>query len=354
MNELSRYLTALIRDEGPISIARYMAEALGNKRHGYYMTRDPLGRAGDFITAPEVSQIFGELIGLWCATLWRGMGEPDPVILAELGPGRGTLMADALRAARVMPGFVDAARLHLVETSPVLRSLQEAKLKASWHDQLDDVPQGPLLLIANEFFDALPVRQLVRTGDGWRQRMVGLDEVAGGFTAVPGADITMPPAELADAPVGSVVEIRPEGVALAADIARRVGNHGGAALIIDYGHTESAAGDTLQAVRGHRYADIFDDPGSADLTAHVDFAALARAAREEGATVHGPVAQSRFLERLGIGSRAEALIAGASGDAAEEVRSGVRRLVAGDQMGRLFKVMAIAAPGLGTPEGFGR
>ncbi len=234
MNPLAGYLTALIREEGPISIARYMAEALGNKDHGYYMTRDPLGRRGDFITAPEISQIFGELIGLWCASSWRAMGAPDPVIVAELGPGRATLMADALRAARVMPGFAAAARLHLVETSPVLRSLQEAKLKASWHDRLDDVPEGPLLLIANEFFDALPVRQLVRTGDGWRQRRVGLNE-AGGFAAVPGADITMPPAELADAPVGSVVELRPEGVALAADIARRVANHGGAALIIDYG-----------------------------------------------------------------------------------------------------------------------
>ena len=353
MGALSRHLTALIREEGPISIARYMAEALGNQRHGYYMTRDPLGRGGDFITAPEVSQIFGELIGLWCASLWRAMGRPDPLILAELGPGRGTLMADALRAARVMPGFIDAAALHLVETSPVLRSLQEDKLKASWHERLDDVPAGPLLLIANEFFDALPVHQLVRTEDGWRQRIVGLDE-AGGFTVVSGADITMPPAELADAPVGSVVEVRPEGVALAADIARRVGNHGGAALIIDYGHTESAVGDTLQAVRDHRYEDVFDEPGSADLTAHVDFAALARAARDAGATIHGPVPQGHFLERLGIASRAEALIASASGDAAEEVRSGVRRLVAGDQMGRLFKVMAITAPGPATLEGFGR
>ena len=256
---LAGLLRRRIAQAGPISIADFMAEALGHPEHGYYMTRDPLGAAGDFVTAPEVSQMFGELIGLWCAEVWRGGGAQRPVRLVELGPGRGTLMADALRAARVMPGFADALTVHLVETSPVLETMQRRALAGhavQWHRSLDELPDGPLLLVANEFFDALPVRQFQYTPDGWRERMVGLDEDGEGFRIglAPGgtAAETLIPDEIRSAArPGDIAEICPAGLAVMDAVARRIAAHGGAALIVDYGHAASAPGETLQAVRGH-------------------------------------------------------------------------------------------------------
>ena len=347
---LLRQLQARIAAAGPIGIDAYMEAALLDPRWGYYTRRDPLGARGDFITAPEVSQVFGELIGLWCAELWQRMGAPDPVILAELGPGRGTLMRDALRAARVLPGFGRAARLHLIERSPVLRRAQAAALADAapqWHDVLADLPPGPLLLVANEFLDALPIRQFVRHGDGWHERRVVLAEDGGLAFAIdpsPRADHGIAGA-LADAPLGSVAETRAPAQALARQLGARLAASGGAALFIDYGHGESACGDTLQAVRQHYRHDVLSDPGSADLTAHVDFAAFAAAA--EGARVWGPVTQGAFLRALGIAARTDALSARATPDQARLLASGTRRLVDPATMGRLFKVLALS--GRATP-----
>jgi NADH dehydrogenase [ubiquinone] 1 alpha subcomplex assembly factor 7 len=355
MTPLEIRIRARIAESGPIPVAEYMAIALGDPEHGYYRTRDPLGADGDFVTSPEISQVFGELIGLWCAVTWRAMGAPDPVRLIELGPGRGTLMADALRAVRGVPDFLAAADIHLVETSPELRRRQREALtntRPTWHDRVSDAPVGPCLIIANEFFDALPVEQFVRTPDGWRQRCVGLDAATDGLCFVLTGKQGQVPARIANAPVGMPCETRPDGEELAREIAGRIVSDGGAALIIDYGHAASAAGDTLQAVRRHRFDDVLARPGVADLTAHVDFEALAAAARETGAAVHGPVAQGMFLERLGLGARMEKLCDGAP-DRAPDIRGRCRRLVDPEQMGTLFKVFAIVQPGSPPPAGFG-
>ena len=283
MTPLARIIAQRIRLQGPIPLAAFMADALGHPEHGYYRRSDPFGKAGDFITAPEVSQMFGELIGLWCAEVWRLMGSPDPFLLVELGPGRGTLMADALRAAKVLPGFGDAAAIHLVETSPALRARQQAALagrEVAWHDGFGEVPAGPMILVANEFFDALPVHQFERTPDGWRERLVTLDGdrfvLAVSRDRTP-AEVLIPDALRRTAPDGAVVEVSPASVSTMRAIAERLEEYGGAALIVDYGHAEHGAGETLQAVRRHRYHHILADPGEADVTAHVDFAALAGA-----------------------------------------------------------------------------
>lgn len=354
MTPLERHLRAVIAAEGPITVERYMAACLAHPEHGYYMTRDPLGVAGDFVTAPEVSQMFGELIGLWCADLWDRMGRPDPVLLVEMGPGRGTLMADALRAAAALPGFREAMRLHLVETSPVLRARQAEALAdhaPAWHDGIATVPNAPLILVANELLDALPVRQLVRTGGGWRERMVAVEK--GHLVFTPGETPVEAPPFAADAPDGSLVELRPGAEVIAAAVGARLLRHGGAALFVDYGHLESAPGETLQAVRGHGHADVLAEPGETDLTAHVDFAAFARTARAAGAAVHGPAAQAEFLAALGIGARAAALKR-AGGPAREaEIEAALDRLLGPAQMGRLFKAIALADPVGPKPAGFG-
>jgi NADH dehydrogenase [ubiquinone] 1 alpha subcomplex assembly factor 7 len=354
---LADLLALRIRATGPITVAEFMTEALQHPRLGYYATRDPLGVAGDFITAPEVSQVFGELIGLWCADVWAQMGRPDPVLLVELGPGRGTLTADALRALAVAPDFRRALRLHLVETSPALRAVQAKTLAAAspaWHDGLESVPAGPLLLIANEFLDALPIRQFERRGGGWHERRVGLDGSTLAFVLdpAPGAPTALISPGLATAPEGSVAEVCPAALGLAADLARRLGADGGAALFIDYGHAESACGDTLQAVRQHRYHPVLEAPGNADLTAHVDFEAFAAAARAAGARACGPVAQSSFLRSLGIELRARQLLRRASAEVATTIRTGVRRLLDSDEMGTLFKMLSLVHPDLPTPAGF--
>ncbi|KAA5602244.1 class I SAM-dependent methyltransferase [Blastochloris sulfoviridis] len=362
MTPLGRELADLIRADGPLSVARFMALCLGHPRHGYYLTRDPLGRAGDFVTAPEISQMFGELIGLWCADAWNRMGAPERVALVELGPGRGTLMADALRALKVVPALRATLAVHLVETSPALMARQRAALEAAgvpagvpvfWHARLADAPDGPSLIVANEFLDALPVTQLVRGRDGWHERQVGLDSdgrLAFGLSPARLPD-SLVPAALRTAPPGSLVEVSPERAAAVREIARRLVAHGGAALIVDYGHTQSGLGDTLQAVKGHAFADPLAEPGEADLTSHVDFAALAAAARAEGAAVHGPVTQGAFLAALGIDVRAARLKAAAP-DQAADIDAALHRLTAPDAMGNLFKVLAIADPKLGPLAGF--
>ena len=347
---LAAKLKRLIEANGPMSIAEYMAHCLGDPEHGYYMTRDPLGAAGDFTTAPEVSQMFGEIVAAWLIDAWRRAGAPSPVRLVELGPGRGTLMADILRVAARVPDFSVALAVHLVETSPVLREKQAATLSRSghaphWHATLGDVPEGPLVLVANEFFDALPIRQFVRLDGMWRERAIGLDEAGRlAFGIGPGRLDRGP-----EAPEGAILEVSPARDALAAEIARRVVAFGGAALIIDYGHAETAPGDTLQAMRGHAFADPLAAPGEADLTAHVDFAALARRARAEGAAVHGPITQGEYLLALGLLERAGRLGADKSEAEQEALRAAVERLAGPAQMGTLFKVLAITRPGVAPP-----
>lgn len=356
--KLGDTLARRIRAQGPLTVAEFMAEALGNPQHGYYTTRDPLGQQGDFITAPEISQVFGELIGLWAADLWDRSGRAAPLVLAELGPGRGTLMADALRAARLVPGFLAAAQLHLVETSPALRRAQAQSLAAHepvWHDSVASLPDGPLLVVANEFLDALPIRQLVRTAQGWAERLVGLDAddaLAFVLAAPQPATAALVPAALRDAPVGSLCEVAPAAAGIADALSRRIAQTGGAALFIDYGHTVRGCGETLQAVRRHRAHPVLSDPGEADLTAHVDFAALAEAATAAGAVAWGPATQGAFLRRLGIEARAARLSAGAAPAQAAAIAAACRRLIDPGEMGTLFKVLAIAAPGQPAPAGF--
>jgi SAM-dependent MidA family methyltransferase len=310
----------------------------------YYAARDPFGAAGDFTTAPEISQAFGEGLGLWCAVVWEQMGRPDPVILAELGPGRGTLMADALRAvAEVVPDFRAALRLHLVEASPRLRETQRARLGGDviWHQEIASLPPGPALILANEFFDALPVRQFIRRGDTWTERFV----VDGAFVERPAQDA--PPLPGA-APEGAVQEVSEASRAAVAALAARPG---AALLILDYGPAAGGFGDTLQAMRAHAAADPLAEPGSRDITAHVDFAALAAAAREAGAATHGPLPQGLFLQRLGLATRAAALARARPSQAAAQL-SAAQRLLAPEAMGRLFKALAVCDAALPTPPGF--
>ena len=333
-----------------------MALALGHRAHGYYRSGDPLGAAGDFITAPEISQMFGELVGLWAADAWSRGGRPAELLFVELGPGRGTLMADALRAiARAAPELRAALAVHLVESNPTFREKQALALtdfgSPTWHDAFADVPAGPAIVIANEFFDALPIRQLVRAPDGWRERVVDYDAKAERFIFAIGP-LAPPPHPAHDAATGTIAELCPEGTALAQTIARRMVAGGIAALIVDYGHATGRAGDTLQAVRRHEFTDPLKAPGECDLTAHVDFLAVAEAARGAGAAVHGPVPQGAFLARLGLGVRANALLRRATPEQGKHIVAAVRRLIGADEMGTLFKALAIVGPSFGVPDGF--
>ena len=361
MTPLESEIRARIATDGPITVAEYMALCLGHPAHGYYVTRDPFGAAGDFVTAPEISQMFGELIGLWAAALWQHMGRPSRVRLVELGPGRGTLMADMLRAAKVLAPFRAALAVHLVEVSPVLRRRQQEMLADSgvacaWHADLAEVPEGPAIVVANEFFDALPVHQAVRALGGWHERMVGIGADGRLTFAVhpdplPGFASMVPPRARV-APMGAVYEWRSDR--LAQDLAGRVARDGGAALAIDYGHVESGPGQTLQAVAGHAYVDPLAAPGEADLTAHVDFPVLARAAERAGARVHGPITQGELLRRLGIAERAQQLRQVADPDQAAGIDAALARLTGTgrDQMGALFKAIVLADPRLGDVPGF--
>jgi SAM-dependent MidA family methyltransferase len=340
----------LIRSAGPMPVWRYMELCLTHPEHGYYVSRDPLGREGDFITSPEVSQMFGELLGLWAASVWKAIGSPQKVQLIELGPGRGTLMADAMRALRVLPPLYQAISVHMVEINPVLREKQRAALSnmrdVTWHDSLDQVPGGSSIIFANEYFDVLPVHQAVRGEHGWHERVIEMDakgQLVFGSAAepIPRFEVLLPPL-VRVAPPGAVFEWRADSEIM--KIATRVRDEGGAALIIDYGHLRSDAGDTFQAIARHSFADPLANPGQADLTAHVDFEALAQAAQAVGARVHGPATQGDFLKRLGIETRALALMAKASHEVSEDVSNALKRLTGSGRggMGSMFKVLGIS------------
>jgi len=333
-------IAAEIAANGPMRLDRFIA--LANAL--YYGGRDPLGRAGDFVTAPEMTQAYGELLGAWAVEVWRGQGAPVPIVLAEAGPGRGTLMADALRLIdRLAPDFAAASVVHLVETSPTLRAEQAARLGGrvvAWHEQLATLPDGPALLVASEFLDVLPVRQFRRRNGLWVERAVAL---AGGrfvWTDLP-----------AEPPEDGAGEVSPAARAWMAEATRRVVRYGGAVLVVDYGH-DGGAEDTLQAVRAHRPVDPLEAPGAADLTAHVDFGALARAARAEGGEVYGPVPQGEFLRRLGLPERTAVLCRNAPPTVARNLQAAARRLMDPDAMGLLFKAMAVLPPGVAPPPGF--
>ncbi|MFZ0812775.1 class I SAM-dependent methyltransferase [Bradyrhizobium sp.] len=353
-------IRTLIKSSGPMPVWRYMELCLMHPKHGYYLSRDPLGREGDFITSPEVSQMFGELLGLWAASVWKAIDSPPLLRLIEIGPGRGTMMADALRALRVLPPLYQALSIHLVEVNPVLRDKQKATLSNSrnvtWHDTIDDVPDGPSVIFANEYFDVLPIHQAVKAQNGWHERTIEIDD-DGKLTfgtapdPIPRFEVLLPPLVRA-APVGAVFEWRPDAEIM--KIASRVRDQDGAALIIDYGHLRSDAGDTFQAIARHSFTDPLKDPGQADVTAHVDFQALARAAEDLGVGVHGPVPQGDFLRRLGIENRAISLMAKAGHEVSEDIAGALKRLVGGGRggMGQMFKVLGISEPNLATLAGF--
>ena len=342
---LAAIFRRLIAQQGPISVQHYMGEA--NAR--YYDSRDPLGSGGDFITAPEISQMFGELVGLWLADIWDRAGRPDPVLYVELGPGRGTLARDALRVCARQGLHM---QVHFVEGSGVLAAVQREVVRgAIWHRDLSTVPtDAPLLLVANEFLDALPVRQMVMTPGGWRERMVGLDDER--FVPVVGSrpmDAAVPE-DRKSAPPGTIIETCPGAAAVTGEVAQRLGHQGGAALIIDYGYDRPQTGSTLQAVRAHRRCDPFEAPGEADLTALVDFAVLAEVAHARGCRWLGTAGQGAWLLALGIETRAAQLAAAAPAQA-EAIAGALRRLIDPGEMGTLFKVMGLAAPG--WPQGVG-
>jgi SAM-dependent MidA family methyltransferase len=356
MTTLLDDLKALIGLKGPITVERYMELALAHPEYGYYMNRDPFGATGDFTTSPEISQMFGELIGLWAAEVWSSMGSPNPVRLVELGPGRGTLMSDALRASRIVPEFRAALDVWLVETSPTLAAMQhelllDAGVAIAWAQTLKETPQGPAIVIGNEFLDALPVRQFVRVGGQWRERVVRLNDegrLAFDVAAAPEPHIR------GNAQDGEVLEVNPAGHRCMFELGSRLARQGGAALLIDYGHAVTGVGDTLQALRAHRYVDPLAMPGECDLTAHVDFAAMARSAAATGAAVYGPIDQGDFLRAIGIDLRTKALAERATPDRGEELKQARGRLVGKGkgEMGALFKAMAVANRNLPAPPGF--
>jgi NADH dehydrogenase [ubiquinone] 1 alpha subcomplex assembly factor 7 len=347
MTPLAGIIRAMIRDDGPMAIDRYMSLCLGHPQHGYYITRDPLGAAGDFTTSPEISQVFGELVGVWTAQVWQSLGGPRHVALVELGPGRGTLMADMLRVLSRVEGLAKAAEVHFVETSPSLRAAQAARVpQATWHHTLASLPARPSIFIANEFFDALPIRQFERRGAAVFERVVGLSGDA--------LDIGLVPSP-------QRIPFRGEGVfedhAIRAAVATQMADHlaksGGAALVIDYGHMRSALGDTLQAMIRHRHCPITEKPGEADITSHVDFEALGRACVQGGARVAGLMTQGDFLTAMGLEARTEVLSRTISGEARTQFLAASERLAHPGQMGHLFKVMAVTSAGLEPPYPFG-
>jgi NADH dehydrogenase [ubiquinone] 1 alpha subcomplex assembly factor 7 len=350
-----------IESVGALSVAQYMALCLTHPEHGYYVSRAPIGGAGDFITAPEISQMFGELLGLWAAAAWRAMGSPENVRLVELGPGRATMMLDVLRATKVVPAFRAAIVLHMVEVSAALERVQRQALIAtdvpvSWHPSIEDVPDGPLIILANEFVDALPIHQAVMCADGWHERVVKLRDDGRLHFSIDRDPMPLfeefLPAPLRTAKVGQIFEWR--GDKLALEIGRRVVKSGGVALILDYGHVKPAIGETLQAVSRHDYADPLEAPGLADLTAHVDFHALAQGAEAMGARVQGPLTQASFLRRLGIRQRAAVLKASAPADYAGSIDAALDRLINEDRigMGSLIKAIAFSNPKVGALPGF--
>lgn len=356
MSRLKARIVDLIEALGPISVAEYMALCLSDPEGGYYTTRDPFGREGDFTTAPEISQMFGELIGAWVAATWTATGGSKRVMVTEIGPGRGTLMKDMVRTlARIAPDLRDATHFKLIETSQKLGLAQATTLqgtggKFDWYDSVDKLPKRPMIIVGNELFDAIPVRQYVKTEYGWRERMVGVDEGENlRFTAGAGSlDAALLPADASTAPIGSIVELAPARTALMQKIAERIARHGGAGLFFDYGYFSPGVGDTLQALLRHAYDDPLAHPGEADLTTHVDFAALAAAAIRTGLQAR-QTTQGEFLLNMGLLERAGALGARASSVVRERLTGEVERLAGPDQMGDLFKVLAICKPGVQLP-----
>ena len=361
MTALAATLKQSIRNDGPISVAEYMRIVLTGRADSYYTRGEAFGAAGDFVTAPEISQVFGELIGLWCVDIWRQLASPASFSLVELGPGRGTLMKDALRAARLAPKFLEAAAISLVEVSPVLRRVQSEALRdvpvasLQWLDRFEDFAGvGPVIVVANEFFDALPMRQFVRVAKGWAERCIGLDH-AGEFIfgAAPDAmNAACIPSALRQAPLGAIVEIAPVRSNLARIIGERLRDGSGACLVIDYGFSGPAVGDTLQAVRQHAYADVLREPGAADVTSHVDFAALGDAFAEGGVSGRESAGQGPFLQRLGALERVDALKRSANTLQREQLEAAHQRLTAADAMGSLFKVLCAFSPATLQPAGF--
>jgi len=357
---ISRRIARRIGAEGPLSIAAFMAMALHDPEDGYYARGSPIGAQGDFVTAPEISQIFGELIGLWCALMWQRLGEPDPIILAELGPGRGVLIEDLLRAAAVIPRFRRALRVHLFEASLALRAEQERRLAGLdpvWVSRFEDLAEGPMLLVANEFLDALPIRQFVRGQAQWSERMVAVDDDDNRFVFVdgpesPAVSLLIPAVHRDSVPLGKVVEICPAALAIAAGFGARFTRRPGAALFVDYGYFPSAPGSTLRALHRHCAVSPLAAPGTADLSAHVDFATFAEAARASGAAIYGPVSQRRWLTALGAAQRAVVLSAKATPRQRQALDAGVRRLLDPDQMGTLFQAIALTSPGMPPSPGF--
>jgi SAM-dependent MidA family methyltransferase len=352
MTALKKRIAALIEAGGPLSVADYMALCLFDPQDGYYTTREPFGAAGDFTTAPEISQMFGELVGVWIRLAWEALGRPLPVLVAEIGPGRGTLMKDVLRTLeRLAPELVSAARFALIETSPRLVEVQKntlatARATIEWHGTVDTLPEMPLVIVGNELFDAIPIRQFVKTGGQWRERCVGLDQ-EGGLHFVAGAgslDPALLPKGASAAPDGAIVEAGPARTALMDLICERIAGNGGAGLFIDYGFTEPGIADTLQALHRHSFVDVLLNPGEADLTSHVDFAALAAAARQHGLAA-ALMAQGDFLLGLGLLERAGRLGAKADAAARERISGEVERLAGPDAMGSLFKVLALTPRG---------
>lgn len=357
-SSLEHILKRRIADQGPLRVSDYMQTALYHPEFGYYVKANPIGAAGDFVTAPEISQMFGELIGLWCLQAWRDMGSPSPFRWIELGPGRGTLMQDALRATQRDSEFTTAAQICLVEKNEYLKACQAQTLgifdKLSWFANFEEIPEAPFILVANEFFDCLPIDQFVFQNGAWFERKVGMDpagKLAFEMGAEPAATdaIPKPPYPAKD---GDILEFSAQAISLVGGIAARLRHARGHALIIDYGYQEAGFGDTLQALKRHKYADVLKTPGQIDITAHVNFGAVAHAAVEAGAAVHGPAEQGAFLSALGLQVRADALKTRATPAQAKAIAAATDRLAHPDQMGRLFKVLTLSSPELPTPPGF--
>lgn len=348
-------LRDVIKNNGPLNIAEYMTLCLQHEQFGYYMRNDPFGTKGDFVTSPEISQIFGELMGAWLATQWQVMNTSG-ASLVELGPGRGTLMADILRATKLVPGFHDSITIHLIESSPRLKKLQAKALdgmhdRIHWHEDLRSIPPKPLLLVTNEFFDAMPIRQYRHHKEkGWKERVVTFNKeqkLAFGYVSA------KPPKALATLPVSDeLYEHSPASHQVMKQIATHCKKYGGVALIIDYGYSRGTYGDTLQAVKAHKFFDVLKEPGTADISAHVDFKALANTAHNCGALTYPPEPQGTFLLRLGAEIRLQALSHGTRGDEKNTILSGFERLTSPDEMGELFKALCITGPTHPKPDGF--
>lgn len=362
MTKLLDNLIRRVQSEGPINLADFMSQALGNPEFGYYKNRVPIGKKGDFITSPEVSQMFGELIGLWSAVCWQKLGAPSKFNFIELGPGRGTLIKDAIRAAKRISGYLDSLKIHLIETSPVLTQRQMQVLsnfekKCMWHETFEDVPDGPFFLIGNEFLDVLPIRQYVGVAGLWYERLIGFNQLRASLcwikSSIPAAaEFSVPPG-LIDRNDGVIWEICFEARKIISSISTALLERGGVAIFIDYGYTKQSGGNTFQAVRNHEYVDPLMAPGLADLTAHVDFEAIKQIAETSGIKVSGPVTQRLFLRTLGIEQRAEQLMTRATAIQKREIQTGLKRLIDDNAMGSLFKVIALSHPDNIDLEGFG-